>query len=126
MLSGKPMPVELRRFIGTVPGVHAILGCEVCQRVCPANIENERNREPDNSFTLREYLSLSDDMLSVFAERYGKNYANKNRILSQAALAAGNSKDQSLVPLLLRLVESKSKTVAEHARWALNRLILEK
>ena len=69
---------------------------------------------------------MSDDMLAEFADRYGKNYANRNRILAQAALAAGNSSDLSLIPLLLRLSESDSETVAEHARWAMDRLTLQK
>ena len=120
------MPVESREVIGNIPGVHPILGCEVCQRACPANGMNRVVKETDETYTLKDYLIMSDDMLAEFADRYGKNYANRNRILAQAALAAGNSSDLSLIPLLLRLSESDSETVAEHARWAINRLTLEK
>ncbi|MBR5382349.1 MAG: hypothetical protein IK133_00865 [Clostridia bacterium] len=122
MLSGKPMPEEYRELIGTLPGVHAILGCEVCQRACPANSENGLSSEEEAPYKLGDYLVMSDDTLAGFAERYGRNYANRNRILAQAALAAGNSGDPSLIPLLERLLDSSSETVAEHARWAIGRL----
>ena len=123
MLSGKPMPEEFRGFIGTVPGVHAILGCGVCQRACPANSGDGSGQDAEEPYSISDYLALSDIMLAEFADRYGKNYANRNRILAQAALAAGNSGDISLIPLLERLLASNSETVAEHARWAIDRLI---
>ncbi|MBQ9197934.1 MAG: hypothetical protein IJ157_11950 [Clostridia bacterium] len=118
MLSGKPMPEHLRPYIKGGEGAKAIVGCDICQRVCPANAEIEKKRTMEDEFDLRDMLTCSDETLHAFAELYGKNYANRNRIIAQALLAAGNSGDAEYLKEIERLCQSPSALVAEHARWA--------
>ena len=120
MLSGKPMPEEMRPYIGTKTA--AIVGCDLCQRACPANAQIEAQRQEEDRFTLDELLVCDDETMREFARLYGSNYAIRNRVLAQAALAAGNTGEEKYRPALERLADSASPTVAEHARWALRKL----
>jgi epoxyqueuosine reductase len=43
-------------------------------------------------------------------------------LLRNALVAAGNSRDASLAPLVRRHLEGGDAVLAEHARWALERL----
>lgn len=124
MMSGKPIPEHLRPFIGAQGGSYAVIGCDVCQRVCPGNAEMEklRSKNAQAPFTLEELLTCNQATLEYFGALYGHNYANRNRILSQAALAAGNSGDEKYLPVLEALTRSPSATVSEHARWAVENL----
>lgn len=118
MLSGKPMPVHLRKYIGGEAGARAIVGCDICQRVCPANARMEERRTAEDDFTLEELLLCDAGTLADFAARYGKNYAIRNRIIAQALLAAGNTGAPGYLEIITALTQSSSALVAEHARWA--------
>ena len=56
--------------------------------------------------------------MAGFAALYGKNYAIRNRIIAQALLAAGNLGDPAYLEEIKALTQSTSALVAEHARWA--------
>jgi len=124
MINGKPMPGHLRPLIGSVGGSYAVIGCDVCQRVCPANraAESLRRPEADAPFTLEELLCCTPETLERFAALYGRNYANRNRIIAQALLAAGNSGDEKYLPYIQAYMSSPSATVQEHAVWAAERI----
>lgn len=123
MMSGKPMPEELRPYIGVKGGSYAIIGCDLCQRVCPGNMAMEDKRKPaENDFTLEEMLDPAAETLERFGALYGRNYAIRNRIIAQALLAAGNSGDIKYLPKILQLQESPSPLVREHAQWAEKRM----
>jgi len=118
MINGKPIPEDMRHYYGVHGGAYAVIGCDVCQRACPYNAAF-KYQEGVEIFSLTELLECNDDTLKRFAELYGSNYAIKNRIIAQALLAAGNSGDVSLIPVIEKLTKSLSPTVAEHARWAI-------
>jgi len=119
MMSGKPMPEHLRPYIGAKDGSYAIIGCDVCQRVCPGNKAMEEKRmQAENSFTMEELLDPSAEVLERFGALYGRNYAIRNRIMAQALLAAGNSGDMKYLPRIRELKGSPSPLVREHAAWA--------
>lgn len=119
MMSGKPMPEHLRPYIGAKGGSYAIIGCDLCQRVCPGNKAMEDMRKPtENDFALEEMLDPAAEMLERFGALYGRNYAIRNRIIAQALLAAGNSGDTKYLPRIHELKDSPSSLVREHAVWA--------
>lgn len=118
MLSGKPMPEEYRPWIGAAFGTRGIVGCDICQRVCPANAQMEKARAACDRFSLAELLQCNPQTLRAFGDLYGKNYAIRNRILAQAVLAAANSGEEAYLPAVEALTDSPSPLVSEHARWA--------
>ncbi len=118
MFSGKAMPEAYRDLIGTEEGAMGIVGCDICQRVCPYNAQAEAERQTREAFSIEELLRCTPETLERFALLYGKNYANRNRIVAQAVLAAVNRRDEACFPLILSLQNSPSPLVAEHARWA--------
>ncbi|MBR5231910.1 MAG: epoxyqueuosine reductase [Clostridia bacterium] len=120
MIGGKSMPLHLRNFVGGSGGSYAMIGCDVCQRVCPANqnIEKLRGMEKETDFTLEELLLCSDETLERFGEMYGRNYAVRNRVIAQALLAAGNSGNEAYLPLIVAYKDSASPIVREYAAWA--------
>lgn len=124
MMNGKPMPEHLRQYIGAKDGSYAIIGCDICQRVCPGNARREENRQEmdANAFTLEELLDCSAETRERFGNLYGHNYDIRNRIISQALLAAGNSGDEKYLPLIEPYLQSKSAAVQEHAAWAVEKI----
>ncbi len=119
MMSGKPMPEHLRQYVGVQNGSYAVIGCDVCQRVCPGNEQMEMMRCVDTiGFSIEELLDCSTETLERFGALYGRNYAIRNRIIAQALLAAGNSGDRKYLPIIEALKESQSPLVREYAAWA--------
>ncbi len=119
MLSGQPTPPDMREKMG-----ERLLGCDICQRVCPMNAQVRDTQAPEALRMLFDVRSLliGKTRMEQVAEVVGWNYANQNRWLAQAALAAGNSGDASLLPALEALIAHPSPAVREHAKWAKNRL----
>lgn len=119
MMGGQPMPENLRAYVGVKGGSYAIIGCDLCQRVCPGNkVMEERRLSIDDAFTLEEMLCPTAEMLERFGALYGRNYAIRNRIIAQALLAAGNSGDPKYLPRIQELKDSPSPLVREYAAWA--------
>jgi len=111
-------------------------GCDVCQEVCPWN-QRERRAVPADPLGLRARLAPREEWrapalawvleLSPEAWRTASRGTALRRtgyrgLLRNALVAAGNSGDASLVPLVRRHCEGSDALLAEHARWALARL----
>jgi epoxyqueuosine reductase len=108
-----------------------IYGCDVCQDVCPWNRFTPLT--PDADFAgppaldraappLRDLLALDE---AGFRARFAGSPLIRTgweRVLRNACVAAGNSGDPDLVPLLRALRERATPLIAEHADWALERL----
>jgi epoxyqueuosine reductase len=131
--------IELR---GAIPEelrpAHAehVFGCDVCQEVCPWNGRRARPR-PEDPLGLRArlaprpewrrpalawLLSLDEDAWRLATRRTALRRAKHRGLLRNALVAAGNSGDASLVPLVRRHADGPDPLLAEHARWALARL----
>lgn len=105
-----------------------ILGCEICQRVCPLNEKVEKiapGKELEDVLDISNLISAAEkgnkslDSLSKFI---GKNYIKKTKILSLAINSAGNSKDKSYLIKVKKFVESQEKAVRINAVRAVNLL----
>lgn len=117
-----PIPVEFRRAIG-----NRIYGCDDCLAVCPWNKFAESAhrhraflpRAEMAAPALADLLTLDDaDFRQIFAGSPIKRIG-RVRMVRNAAIAAGNSGDARLRPVLERLKGDESDVVAEAAAWAL-------
>ena len=113
-----------------------VFGCDVCQEVCPWNTR-ARREVPADPGGLRSRLAPRAEWqgpplawllgLDEVAWRSASRHTALRRakwrgLLRNALVAAGNSGDRSLVPLLERHAGGGDPLLAEHARWALARL----
>lgn len=111
-------------------------GCDVCQEVCPWNLRERREVPPDPlglrarlaprpewvAPTLQWLLSLGEDEWRAATRKTAMRRTRYRGLLRNALVAAGNSKQPSLAPLVRRHAEGDDPLLAEHARWALERL----
>ncbi len=145
------IPEELRPAMG-----NAIIGCDICQDVCPWNRKSPvttlaafqpRRLEPqsyaksengkekmENGATLfapeLEWLaSLSQEEFSRIFRGSAVKRAKWRGLVRNACVALGNSRTARgseahacIVALLERLAVSDDALIAEHARWAMERL----
>lgn len=118
MLDGEITPKPLREAMGT-----RLLGCEVCQRVCPHNAMRASMQVPEpECFAIDKLLTGKRIDLNAIAIRIGWNEARLQRVQAQTALLAGNSGNQTYIPALQRLECHLNNTIAVHAKWAAQRL----
>ncbi|HEY1606314.1 MAG TPA: tRNA epoxyqueuosine(34) reductase QueG [Allosphingosinicella sp.] len=120
-----PIPEEFRAAIG-----NRIYGCDDCLAVCPWNRFADAARA-NQAFlpraelaapALADLLALDDAAFrTIFAGSPIKRIG-RNRMVRNAAIAAGNSGRSELVPVLERLTRDEDAVVAEAAEWALRRL----
>jgi epoxyqueuosine reductase len=113
-----------------------VFGCDVCQEVCPWNLRERRRVPPDShglrarlaprepwlAPTLAWLLALDEESWRAATRRTALRRARYRGLLRNALVAAGNSGDVSLVPLVRRHAQGDDALLAEHARWALDRL----
>jgi epoxyqueuosine reductase len=120
-----PIPLEFREKIG-----NRIYGCDDCLAVCPWNkFADAANRNmaflPRAELTrpaLADLLALDDaGFRQVFAGSPIKRIG-RDRMVRNAAIAAGNSGDARLARALIPLLDDPSDVVRDAAGWALARL----
>jgi epoxyqueuosine reductase len=117
------IPVDLRPLMG-----NWVYGCDVCQIVCPftrkfARPAGELVDVEQAAPLLRDLLALDDD--GFRARFFGSAVwrIKRDRLVRNACVAAGNSGDRDLVPLLETLARGdRSDLVRSHAAWAMDRL----
>jgi epoxyqueuosine reductase len=118
--SPDPIPEDYRAPLGA-----QVYGCDICQDVCPWNrgVEKRRAGEPAGG----GHVDLVRWLEADAAERdaYERLYVPKNdpRYLRRnAAVALGNVGGPEHVEALERAAKSDDGLIAEHARWALERI----
>lgn len=121
------VPLEFRSAIG-----HHVYGCDICQDVCPWNTKSG-NAPPGRIAELQareefvhpklEHLANinEEEFRQVFRGSPIKRakYAGLRR---NVAIAMGNSGNIKFLPQLKEMAADPDPVVAEHARWALERL----
>lgn len=120
-----PIPHEFRRAIG-----NRIYGCDDCLAVCPWNKFATAARA-NKAFVpraelvaprLADLLALDDaGFRQVFAGSPIKRIG-RDRMVRNAAVAAGNGGDSALAPALRALLDDPSDVVRDAAQWALDAL----
>jgi epoxyqueuosine reductase len=120
-----PIPEEFRAAIG-----NRIYGCDDCLAVCPWNRFADAARA-NKAFLPRAELAAPAlaDLLALDDAGFRRVFAGspikrigRNRMVRNAAIAAGNSGRVELRPVLQQLTEDEDAVVAEAAGWALARL----
>ncbi|HWB00468.1 MAG TPA: tRNA epoxyqueuosine(34) reductase QueG, partial [Pirellulales bacterium] len=117
------IPEALRGGIG-----NWVLGCDICQDVCPWNRKSPATDEPalapneqSNPIELAELFALDD---RAFRQRFGGTplWRPKRRgILRNAAIVLGNQRDPNAVPALIRGLADPEPLVRGACAWALGR-----
>ena len=113
-----------------------LFGCDICQEVCPWNLR-ERRRVPADRLGLRARLAprsawlrpslvwvlgLTEEAWREVTRKTALRRTRHRGLLRNALVAAGNSGDVALAPHVRRHAEGSDPLLAEHARWALERL----
>ena len=120
-----PIPEELRAGIG-----NRIYGCDDCLAVCPWNKFAEA-AHAHRAFLPRAELVAPKlaDLLDLDDAGFREMFAGspikrigRNRMVRNAAIAAGNSRDKAFIPLLERLQRDEDAVVADAATWAMGQL----
>jgi epoxyqueuosine reductase len=107
-----------------------VFGCDICQDACPWNRFATPTRERDfypeaidhAAPRLRDLLALDD---AGFAARFAGSpvaRVKRERLVRNACVAAGNSRDPGLSEALRPLLADESPLIRDHAAWALERL----
>ncbi len=116
------IPEALRPALG-----HHVFGCDICQEVCPWNrkaaISGEGAFQPSHyAPRLAELVAMSG---AEFRQRFAGSplaRARRRGLRRNAAVAMGNSAWSGHRPWLERMARDADAVVAEHARWALERI----
>ncbi|MEZ5654784.1 MAG: tRNA epoxyqueuosine(34) reductase QueG [Sphingobium sp.] len=117
------IPEELRRGIG-----NHVYGCDDCLAACPwnkfaqvAQAHRAFLARPENAApTLASLLALDDAGFREIFSGSPIKRIGRNRMVRNAAIAAGNSGDRGLVPVLSQLCDDPDEIVADAARWAVS------
>jgi epoxyqueuosine reductase len=120
------IPLEFRKKIG-----NRIYGCDDCLAICPWNkFAREvteiklKAREDLIAPQLHELLKLDDAAFRIHFSRSPIKRIGRDRFIRNCLVAAGNSEDQSLVPIVSILLNDPSHLVQDMAQWALQELQL--
>ena len=119
------IPRELRSQMG-----NWILGCDVCQDVCPWNRKHAKPtdepafspREGFESPNLIEWLRMTPDEFRARFKGSPIKRAKRRGLLRNIAVALGNAKDPSAVPALIDALHDEEPLVRAHAAWALGQI----
>ncbi|MGB7408989.1 MAG: tRNA epoxyqueuosine(34) reductase QueG [Pontixanthobacter sp.] len=120
-----PIPHEFRKAIG-----NRIYGCDDCLAVCPWNkfaqtAARHKAFAPRQELVgpaLAELLALDDAAFRRFFSRSPIKRIGRDRFVRNCLIAAGNSANGDLVPIVRKLCDDTDATVGEAAAWALAEL----
>lgn len=120
------IPNEIREGMGT-----SIHGCDICQKACPRNKEVLSKATKKDYFLEKLEKVFDIEKVLLMDENYYKdvvypimhNYIeDKNYFRRNAAIAMGNSGEQSHIPALMKVLKNENFHVREAAQWAINKL----
>jgi epoxyqueuosine reductase len=105
-----------------------VYGCDICQDVCPWNrgVEKRRDDAPTSDAGHVDLVSWLEGDGRALVDAYDRLYVPRNdeRWLRRNALVAlGNVGGAEHIGQLERLARSEDELIAEHAAWALERVL---
>ena len=118
------IPPELRPLIGD-----RIYGCDDCLDACPWNRFAAVSREaafaarPAAQMPLRDYLALDDVQFRVLFRRSPIKRVKRRGFLRNVCVALGNVGTDADLPALRRAAFDPEPLIAEHATWAIDRIL---
>ena len=118
------IPLELRPLIGD-----RIYGCDDCLDACPWNRFASVSREaafaagPATQMSLRDYLALDDTQFRALFRRSPIKRIKRRGFLRNVCVALGNVGTRGDLPALRRAALDPEPLIAEHATWAVNRIL---
>jgi epoxyqueuosine reductase len=120
-----PIPEEFRRAMG-----NRIYGCDDCLAACPWNrfakaAHAHKAFAPRAELTapaLADILALDDAAFRQVFSGSPIKRIGRDRMVRNAAIAAGNSGDRGLVPVLQGLLDDPSEVVRDAAEWGVGEL----
>jgi epoxyqueuosine reductase len=119
------IPESLRAGMG-----RHVFGCDICQDVCPWN--RKAPATTADQFQARpEFVNPALDWLAEMStDEFRHEFrgspirrAKRDGIRRNAAIAMGNSGERKFLPLLERLSQDESPSVAESAHWAKEQIL---
>lgn len=123
-----PIPRPLRPLLG-----NRVFGCDDCQEVCPWNRFSRRTGEPkffpDPEVRNQPLAVLLRMDPKTFRGKFKESAISRPKwkgFMRNVLVAAGNSGEGSLVPLVAEKLQEKEPLVRGHAVWAYHRLVGEK
>jgi epoxyqueuosine reductase len=106
-----------------------LFGCDICQDVCPWNrkapVTTASEFEPRDGLVNPSLPWLAQISEDEFRERFRGSPIRRTKrrgLRRNAVVAMGNSGDARFMPVLDQLAGDEDPVVAEHARWAKERL----
>jgi epoxyqueuosine reductase len=108
-----------------------IYGCDICQDACPRNQKKLKQKLPPDTYlhqvaakiTLVDLLHMNDRFFFEKVQPLLYGYIWEKKFLQRnAAIALGNSGDETAVPYLEQAAADPEEMVRSYAAWALGRL----
>jgi epoxyqueuosine reductase len=100
-----------------------IFGCDICQDVCPWNARHNHGEvELPFALDLEECSNLSEQEFHLKFQGSALARPKYAGFLRNVAVAMGNSRLKRFEQALERLASDENSMIAEHARWALEKL----
>lgn len=93
-----------------------ILGCELCQKVCPYNTGIESLEDAPEAFRLEEILAGN---VKPVLEIVGKNLNKKGRVIQHACVIAAKQGRADLIPMIEAWLNDEREAVRVAAKYAL-------
>jgi epoxyqueuosine reductase len=118
------IPLELRPLIGD-----RIYGCDDCLDACPWNRFASVAREaafasrPATKMPLRDYLALDEPQFGALFRGSPIKRVKRRGFLRNVCVALGNVGTRADLPALQRAASSPEPLIAEHATWAIERIL---
>ncbi len=114
------IPVEFRKAMG-----NRIFGCDDCLAICPwnkfADMATEIKLATPSNVTeplLQNFLQLDDAEFRVRFSGSPVKRIGRNRFIRNCLVAAGNSGESNLLPIIKRLKQDGDTIIQETADWA--------